>query len=80
LLDISALVAEGRNQIQLQQTADFRHFLFVLHAHRPTRQQLEQLQQYEYQTKEWRQFLEKFAAPFAYDSFTSLSCNQPRAP
>lgn len=72
MLDISDLVAEGRNRLQLHQTTDLRHFLFVLHAHHPTREQLEQVQDYIHKRKEWQQFLQNFAAPFAYDSFTSL--------
>ncbi len=72
LVDISSLLALGKNTLKLRQRQDFRHCMFILHAHHPTRRQLQQLQDHWLKKKEWSRFLDEFSAPLPYESLAGL--------
>jgi len=63
LVDISQFVRPKQNTIRILQTRDMSGFLFVLHAHSPTQQQLQVVDENREADQTWSDYLEKWKQP-----------------
>ncbi|KDQ53172.1 hypothetical protein JAAARDRAFT_61465 [Jaapia argillacea MUCL 33604] len=69
LVDISSMLKEGENKIQLVQTSDMTEFVFALHCHTPTPTQLRQERERRMKERSWTKCLESLSKPLAMPSF-----------
>jgi len=76
LVDLSSFLVLGKNRLELRQQCDLRHYMFILHAHHPTRQQIQQIEDQQQKNKEWLEFIDKIAVPFATDAFAGLTLDR----
>ncbi|KAH0832837.1 hypothetical protein J3R83DRAFT_11764 [Lanmaoa asiatica] len=57
-VDISSLMKPGNNTLEIRQQDDLSEYLVVLHAHRPTRAQLAELDVVKTADEQWKWFLD----------------------
>jgi hypothetical protein len=79
LVDVSRLIRLRENTIRILQRSDMSGFVFVLHAHFPTRQQLEVVSRRRRKDLQWRDHLKHWTRqldaplPVAWSNACSLS-------
>jgi len=50
--------------------------MYILHAHHPTRRQIQQIEDQRQKNKEWQEFIDKIAAPFGTNAFAGLKLDR----
>ncbi|KAF8163073.1 hypothetical protein B0H34DRAFT_794820 [Crassisporium funariophilum] len=63
LVDVSQFLSIGTNVIELNQRQDLSQYIFVLHAHYPTKTQLKQVEDGRQKDKEWHDWLLHISRP-----------------
>jgi len=63
-VDLSQFLFAGKNAIKLNQTTDMSQYIFVLHSHRPTQAQLQEVNGRRLRDKEWQEWVRHMSRPF----------------
>lgn len=63
-VDVSQFLTVGRNVIKLSQTRDMSQYIFVLHAHCPTRAQLQEVDGRRRRDGKWQEWVGHMSRPF----------------
>lgn len=66
-MDLSLFVEKGENSVEISQYGDLSDYIFVIHAHHPTKPQLVELEKTIAANEGWRSFLKDLCTEIEID-------------